>query len=158
MAKASRRKRCTLAEPKDKCWLLHLFLPQLHRTCSLSHTHQTFRRMWYISARRLLFWVLVWVFCGGAGHIVGISCYMTSDGNELDSSNEIRCMQIINLDVCAKQSKLGRHGPLLQVYTAKPSITDTNMLRAILRGLSKVNCGSRFPLKTGRHRQPDLLF
>ena len=86
--------------------------------------------MWYISAKGILFEFqslsLLW---RGAGYIIGLSCYTTSYGNRLDPSNEIRCMQIVNLAIYAKQSdKLGRHGPLLQVYTAKPPVSGTNTL------------------------------
>lgn len=69
-----------------------------------------------------------------------------------DPNSEIRCMQIISLDVCVKQSdKLGQRGPLLQVYTAKSSITDTHTRTQeyseghIPRGWPRANHGSRFP-------------
>lgn len=127
-------KRCALAEAKGQM-LVSASIPSTttQDMLSLTHTHQTTDvcGISLPSDSCLSFSLsLMW---RGAGHIVGISCYTTSRGNRLDSSNEIRCMQIISFDVCAKQSKLGRHGPLLQVYTAKPSITDTNTLRAIFQ-------------------------
>ena len=63
---------------------------------------------------------------GSAGHIGGIFCYTVNMEAYVQVPNsEVRCVQIVSLDVCAKQAdKLGRHGSLPQVYTAKSSITD----------------------------------
>lgn len=97
-------KRCTLAEAKGQMLASASILPQLHRTCSsLSHTHQT-TGVCGISLPGHSCLSFSLSLLEGAGHDRGISCYMTSDGNRLDSSNEIRCMQIINLDV--RQSNL----------------------------------------------------
>lgn len=140
-------KSCTWAESREA----------KHRLLHLSHTGYAFslesnyRDIGGMSLPKIPCLIFrIWVFYGRPGHMGSISCYTANHGDLNSGPQQWNQVHAYHPDVCAKQSdKLGQHGPMLQVYTAKSSITDIKQNKTFWRpyfqGLAKGQSGSQFP-------------